>query len=126
MRAKEFIIEAGVLGDIKKDYQSGYDAVAKVLDPKRWGEGGKSDDSVAATSVNKLNLRDAVNLAAAGKTIYLKDQQALKQAYTQIKSGKFEVRQDSAVLLPALKAAADLQKLSPQQQQTLTAFAQDL
>jgi DNA-binding NarL/FixJ family response regulator len=124
MRANEFVIEAGVLANIKKDYQAGRDAVARVLNPKRWGETDKTDDS--DEPVNKLTLRDAVNLAAAGKTIYLKDQQALKQAYAQIKSGEFETRQDSAVLLPALKAAADLQKLSPQQQQILTAFAKDL
>jgi DNA-binding NarL/FixJ family response regulator len=126
MRATEFIIEAGVLGDIKKDYQSGYDAVAKVLNPKRWGDTDKSDDSSSAAPVNKLDLRDALNLVAAGKTMYLKDQQILKQAHAQIKSGKFKVNQDSEQLLAALDSAKNLQKLSPQQQQILLAFAQDL
>jgi hypothetical protein len=124
MKAKEFIIEVEVLANIKKDYQAGRDAVARVLNPSRWGETDKTDNSVEP--VNKLNLRDAVNLAATGKKIYLKDQQALKQAYSQIKSGEFETRQDTAVLLPALKAAGDLQKLSPQQAQILSAFAKDL
>jgi len=124
MRANEFIIEAGVLANIKKDYQAGRDAVARVLNPSRWGETDKTDDS--GEPVNKLNLRDAVNLAATGKKIYLKDQQALKQAYAQIKAGTLEVRQDSAALLPALKAAAELQTLSPQQVQILSAFAKDL
>jgi hypothetical protein len=124
MRAKEFIIEAGVLAGIKQNYQAGRDAVARVLNPKRWGETDKTDSS--DKSVNKLNLRDAVNLAVTGKTIYLKDQQALKQAYAQIKAGTFKVRQDSADLLPALKAAGDLQSLSPQQQQILSAFAKEL
>ena len=124
MRANEFIIEAGVLANIKKDYHAGRDAVARVLNPSRWGETDKTDDS--GEPVNKLNLRDAVNLAATGKKIYLKDQQALKQAYAQIKAGTLEVRQDSAALLPALKAAAELQTLSPQQVQILSAFAKDL
>jgi hypothetical protein len=124
MRASEFVIEAGVIAGMKQDYQQGYDAVDKILNPKRWGE----EDTPVNDSkpINKLNLKDAVNLAASGKTLYLNDQQALKQAYAQIKSGKFEVRQDAAVLLPALKAAADLQTLSPQQQQLLSAFAKDL
>jgi hypothetical protein len=125
MRASEFVIEAGVIAGMKQDYQQGYDAVDRILNPKRWGEEGQSTDT-ADKPINKLNLKDAVNLAASGKTLYLKDQQALKQAYAQIKSGEFEVRQDAAVLLPALKAAANLQTVSPQQQQLLSAFAKDL
>jgi hypothetical protein len=126
MKIRDVIAEApGALADIKRGYDAGYDAVSKVLNPKRWGEEERSSGK-ANEPVNKLNLRDAVNLAAAGKTIYLKDQQALKQAYIQIKSGNFQTRQDSAVLLPALKSASDLQKLSPQQVQILSAFAKDL
>ena len=126
MKIRDIVTEApGVLAGIKQGYDTGYDAVSKVLNPKRWGEEERSTGK-ANEPINKLNLRDAVNLAAAGKTIYLKDQQALKQAYAQIKSGEFETRQDSAALLPALKAASDLQKLSPQQQQILSAFAKSL
>jgi len=125
MKIRDIVTEApGVFTDIKKDYQAGYDAVDRVLNPKRWGE--EDRPSGTGQSVNKLNLRDAVNLAVAGKTIYLKDQQALQQAYAQIKAGKFKTTQDSAALLPALKAAGDLQKLSPQQQQILSAFAKEL
>ena len=125
MKIRDIVTEApGVFTDIKKDYQAGYDAVDRVLNPKRWGE--EDRPSGTGQSVNKLNLRDAVNLAAAGNTMYLKDQQALQQAYAQIKAGKFKTRQDSAALLPALKAAGDLQKLSPQQQQILSAFAKEL
>ena len=124
MKIRDVIVEApGALAGIKQGYDAGYDAVSKVLNPKRWGE---EERSTGKEPVNKLNLRDAVNLAVAGKTIYLKDQQALKQAYAQIKSGEFETRQDSTALLPALKAASDLQKLSPQQQQILSAFAKSL
>jgi hypothetical protein len=126
MRASEFIIEAGVLAGMKQDYQKGFNAVDKVLNPKRWGDSDKSDDTVTAAPVNKLDLKDALNLAAAGKTIMLKDQQALKQAYAQIKSGEFKVRQDSEQLLLALDSAKNLKQLSPQQQQILSAFAQDL
>jgi DNA-binding NarL/FixJ family response regulator len=126
MKIRDIVTEApGALASIKQGYDAGYDAVSKVLNPKRWGEEERSTGK-GNEPINKLNLRDAVNLAAAGKTIYLKDQQALKQAYAQIKSGEFETRQDSAALLPALKAASDLQKLSPQQQQILSAFAKDL
>jgi DNA-binding NarL/FixJ family response regulator len=126
MKIRDIVTEApGALASIKQGYDAGYDAVSKVLNPKRWGEEEQSTGK-GNEPINKLNLRDAVNLAAAGKTIYLKDQQALKQAYAQIKSGEFETRQDSAALLPALKAASDLQKLSPQQQQILSAFAKDL
>jgi DNA-binding NarL/FixJ family response regulator len=126
MKIRDIVTEApGALASIKQGYDAGYDAVSKVLNPKRWGEEERSTGK-ANEPINKLNLRDAVNLAAAGKTIYLKDQQALKQAYAQIKSGEFETRQDSAALLPALKAASDLQKLSPQQQQILSAFAKSL
>jgi DNA-binding NarL/FixJ family response regulator len=126
MKIRDIVTEApGALASIKQGYDAGYDAVSKVLNPKRWGEEERSTGK-ANEPINKLNLRDAVNLAAAGKTIYLKDQQALKQAYAQIKSGEFETRQDNAALLPALKAASDLQKLSPQQQQILSAFAKDL
>jgi DNA-binding NarL/FixJ family response regulator len=126
MKIRDIVTEApGALASIKQGYDAGYDAVSKVLNPKRWGEEERSTGK-GNEPINKLNLKDAVNLAAAGKTIYLKDQQALKQAYAQIKSGEFETRQDSAALLPALKAASDLQKLSPQQQQILSAFAKDL
>jgi DNA-binding NarL/FixJ family response regulator len=126
MKIKDVIVEApGELASIKQGYDAGYDAVSKVLNPKRWGEEERSTGK-GNEPINKLNLRDAVNLAAASKTIYLKDQQALKQAYAQIKSGEFETRQDSAALLPALKAASDLQKLTPQQQQILSAFAKSL
>jgi DNA-binding NarL/FixJ family response regulator len=126
MKIRDIVVEApGTLASIKQGYDAGYDAVSKVLNPKRWGEEERST-AKDNEPVNKLNLRDAVNLAAAGKTIYLKDQQALKQVYAQIKSGEFETRQDSATLLPALKAASDLQKLTPQQQQILSAFAKSL
>jgi hypothetical protein len=126
MKIKDIVTEApGVFADIKKDYQAGYDAVDKVLNPSRWFDDDKANSNSAAP-VNKANLKNAVDLAAAGKKIYLKDQQALKQAYAQIKAGKFEVRKDSASLLPSLKAAADLQKLSTQQQQILLAFAKEL
>ena len=126
MKIRDIVTEApGALADIKQGYDAGYDAVSKVLNPKRWGEEERSTGK-ANQPIDKLTLKNAVNLAAAGKKIYLKDQQALKQAYAQIKSGEFETRQDSAALLPALKAAADLQTLSPQQQQILSAFAKDL
>jgi hypothetical protein len=126
MKIRDIVVEApGTLASIKQGYDAGYDAVSKVLNPKRWGEEERSTGK-GNEPINKLNLRDAVNLAATGKKIYLKDQQALKQAYAQIKAGTLEVRQDSAALLPALKAAAELQTLSPQQVQILSAFAKDL
>jgi hypothetical protein len=126
MRISELVAEAGVLAGIKQDYQKGFDAVDKVLNPKRWGEEDRPSDTAASKSINKLDLRDAVNSAATGKSLYEKDQQVLKQAYAQIKAGKFEVNQDSEQLLSALSSAKNLQKLSPQQQQILSAFAQDL
>jgi hypothetical protein len=126
MRISELVAETGVLAGIKQDYQKGFDAVDKVLNPKRWGEEDRPSDTAASKSINKLDLRDAVNSAATGKSLYEKDQQVLKQAYAQIKAGKLEVNQDSEQLLSALSAAKNLQKLSPQQQQILSAFAQDL
>lgn len=127
MKIRDIVTEApGVLASIKQDYQKGYDAVDKVLNPKRWGEEDRPTGTAASKSINKLDLRDALNSSASGATLYLKDQEAIKQAYAQVKSGKLATGQDSAVLLPALKAAGDLQKLSPQQQQILSAFAQEL
>lgn len=127
MRASEFIVEAGILAGMKQDYQKGYNAVDKILNPKRWGEEDKPSDATAASQpINTLDLKDALKLAANGATLYLKDQQVIKQAYARVKSGKLVTRQDTDVLLPALKTASDLQKLSPQQQQILSAFAQDL
>jgi hypothetical protein len=127
MKIRELVSEEpGVLAGMKQDYQRGFDAVDKVLNPKRWGEEDRPQDSATASKpVNKLDLRDALNSAAAGNSLYLKDQQAIKQAYTQAKSGKLQTNQDTALLLPALKAAGALQKLTPQQQQTLKAFAQE-
>jgi hypothetical protein len=128
MKIRDIVIEApGVLAGIKQDYQRGFDAVDKVLDPKRWGEEDRDAKSVAdVKSINKLDLRDALKLAASGSQLYLKDQQVIKQAYAQIRSGKLTTGQDIDVLLPALKTAGDLQKLSPQQAQMLTAFSQEL
>lgn len=128
MKIRDIVTEApGVLAGIKQDYNKGYDAVDKVLNPKRWGEEDRAADPAAASKpVNTLDLRDALKLAASGGSLYLKDQQAIKQAYAQIKSGKLKTSQDTDLLLPALKTAGDLQKLSPQQQQILSAFAQDL
>jgi hypothetical protein len=128
MKIRDIVIEApGVLAGIKQDYQRGFDAVDKVLDPKRWGEEDRDAKSVAdVKSINKLDLRDALKLAASGSQLYLKDQQVIKQAYAQIRSGKLTTGQDIDVLLPALKTAGDLQKLSPQQAQALTAFSQEL
>jgi hypothetical protein len=128
MKIRDIVSEApGVLAGIKQDYNKGFNAVDKVLNPKRWGEEDKDTDSAAASKpVDKLDLRDALKLAASGGSLYLKDQQAIKQAYAQIKSGQLETNQDTDVLLPALKSAGDLQKLSPQQQQTLTAFSQEV
>jgi hypothetical protein len=128
MKIKDIVTEApGVLAGIKQDYNKGFNAVDKVLNPKRWGEEDRAADPAAASKpVNTLDLRDALNLAAKGGTLYLKDQQAIKQAYAQVKSGKLTTSQDTDVLLSALKTAGDLQKLSPQQQQSLTAFSQEL
>lgn len=124
MKITDIIVEApGVLAGIKQDYKQGYDTVSKILNLKRWGE---DDPTASNTSINKTDLKNAVNLAASGKTIYLKDQEVLKQAYAEIKAGKFEVNQDADQLVLALDAAKRLQKLSPQQQQILTAFAKDL
>jgi hypothetical protein len=128
MKIRDIVSEApGVLAGIKQDYNKGFNAVDKVLNPKRWGEEDRIADPAAASKpINKLDLRDALKLAASGGSLYLKDQQAIKQAYAQIKSGKLTTNQDTGVLLPALKSAGDLQKLSPQQQQTLTAFSQEV
>jgi hypothetical protein len=128
MKIKDIVTEApGVLAGIKQDYNKGFNAVDKVLNPKRWGEEDRVADPAAASKpINKLDLRDALKLAASGGSLYLKDQQAIKQAYAQIKSGKLKTNQDTDVLLPALKSAGDLQKLSPQQQQILTAFSQEV
>ena len=126
MKIRDIVSEApGVLAGIKQDYNKGFNAVDKVLNPKRWGEEDRVADPAAASKpINKLDLQDALKLAASGGSLYLKDQQAIKQAYAQIKSGKLKTNQDTDVLLPALKSAGDLQKLSPQQAQTLTAFSQ--
>jgi hypothetical protein len=128
MKIRDIVLEApGVLAGIKQDYNKGFNAVDKVLNPKRWGEEDRVADPAAASKpINKLDLQDALKLAASGGSLYLKDQQAIKQAYAQIKSGKLTTNQDTDVLLPALKSAGDLQKLSPQQQQTLTAFSQEV
>jgi hypothetical protein len=128
MKIRDIVTEApGVLAGIKQDYNKGFNAVDKVLNPKRWGEEDRVADPAATSKpINKLDLRDALKLAASGGSLYLKDQQAIKQAYAQIKSGKLTTNQDTDVLLPALKSAGDLQKLSPQQQQILTAFSQEV
>jgi hypothetical protein len=128
MKIRDIVTEApGVLAGIKQDYNKGFNAVDKVLNPKRWGEEDRAAEPAAASKpVNKLDLQDALKLAASGATLYLKDQQAIKQAYAQIKSGKLTTSQDTDVLLSALKSAGDLQKLSPQQAQSLTAFGQEL
>jgi hypothetical protein len=128
MKIRDIVTEApGVLAGIKQDYNKGFNAVDKVLNPKRWGEEDRAADPAAASKpVNKLDLQDALKLAASGATLYLKDQQAIKQAYAQVKSGKLTTSQDTDVLLSALKSAGDLQKLSPQQAQSLTAFGQEL
>ena len=128
MKIRDIVSEApGVLAGIKQDYNKGFNAVDKVLNPKRWGEEDRVADPAAASKpINKLDLQDALKLAASGGSLYLKDQQAIKQAYAQIKSGQLETNQDTDVLLPALKSAGDLQKLSPQQQQILTAFSQEV
>jgi hypothetical protein len=128
MKIRDIVTEApGVIAGVKQDYKKGFDAVDKVLNPKRWGEEDRvADPAAASKSINKLDLKDALKLAASGGSLYLKDQQAIKQAYAQIKSGQLATNQDTGVLLPALKTAGDLQKLSPQQQQTLTAFSQEV
>jgi hypothetical protein len=131
MKIRDIVLEApGVIDGVKQSFrqgfQQGYDEVDKVLNPKRWGEEDRVADPAAASKpINKLDLKDALKLAASGGSLYLKDQQAIKQAYAQIKSGQLATNQDTGVLLPALKSAGDLQKLSPQQQQTLTAFSQE-
>ena len=128
MKIRDIVSEApGVLAGIKQDYNKGFDAVDKVLNPKRWGEEDRVANPAAASKpINKLDLQDALKLAASGSSLYLKDQQAIKQAYAQIKSGKLTTNQDPDMLLSALKSAGDLQKLSPQQAQTLTAFSQEV
>jgi hypothetical protein len=131
MKIRDVVVEApgtldGVKQSFRQGFQQGYDQVDRVLNPKRWGEEDRVAEPAAGKPVNKLDLRDALKLAASGGNLYLKDQQAIKQAYAQIKSGKLKTNQDTDVLLPALKTAGDLQKLSPQQQQTLTAFSQEL
>lgn len=127
MRISDIILEEpGVLSTMRKDYQRGFDAVDRVLNPKRWGQDDAVDSKASSGAVNKLDLRDAVNSVIAGSTIYERDQQVLKQAHAQIKAGKFSVNQDSEELLAALQAAIKLQKLAPQQQQVLSAFAKDL
>lgn len=127
MRISDIILEEpGVLSTMRKDYQRGFDAVDRVLNPKRWGQDDAVDSKASSGAVNKLDLRDAVNSVLTGNTIYERDQQVLKQAHAQIKAGKFSVNQDAEELLAALQAAIKLQKLAPQQQQVLSAFAKDL
>jgi DNA-binding NarL/FixJ family response regulator len=128
MKIRDVVTEApGVLASIKQDYNKGYDAVDKVLNPQRWGETDKPSAATASTApVDTLNFRDALNAAAAGKQLYNQDVDTLKQAHSQIKAGTLEIRQDSAQVLAALKTAINLQKLSPQQQQLLIAVAKDL
>jgi DNA-binding NarL/FixJ family response regulator len=128
MKIRDVVTEApGVLASIKQDYNKGYDAVDKVLNPKRWGETDKPSAATASTaSVDTLDFRDALNAAASDKQLYNRDVDILKQAYSQIKAGTLEIKQDSAQVLVALKTAIGLQKLNPQQQQLLIAVAKDL
>lgn len=129
MKIRDIVTEApGVLAGIKQDYNKGYDAVDKILNPKRWGEVDKDDSKTSAPSpmVDKLDLRDAINLVVTGKPLRNQHVATLKQAYAQIKSGSLEIRQDVAQALTAIKAAIAMQKLTPQQQQLLTAVVKDL
>lgn len=129
MKIRDIITEApGILAGVKQDYNKGYDAVDKILNPKRWGEvdKGSSKTSAATPLVDKLDLRDSLNLVVAGKPLSNQNVATLKQAHPQIKSGKLEIRQDVVQTLIAIKTAIAMQKLTPQQQQLLTAVVKDL
>lgn len=125
MRIKDLISENDVLGQIKKDYQRGYDAVDKILNPRRWGEGPSSSNRDTA-NLDQLDIKDTVSRVINGARLYDQDQQLLKTLSVQIKTGEMPTKQNAQSLAIALKTAAQSQTVSDSQRALLSQFLKEL
>lgn len=113
-------VAGGVVGAGKaavKGYQAGVAKMNKLLNPSQWFS-GKDEKPEVDKAPNTLQVRDSLRAASQGLPLQGSDSQNLKQVRQDIHSGKIastDVENEMAVL----QAAAQGQKLSPDQLQII-------
>jgi len=110
-------IAGGVVGAGKaavKGYQAGAAKMDKLLNPSQWFSGSSTDKPDQDKSPNTLVVRDTLRAASQGLPMQGSDSQNLKQLRQDIYNGKI-ASTDVENEMAALQAAAQGQKLSPDQ-----------
>ncbi len=124
MRISDIVVETGVLGQIKQDYDRGYNAVDRILNLKRWAEkSGKAQTGGASN--NNLDVKDAVQAVIQGKRIYEDQRQTLLKLAQQLKADQIQTQQNSQQVAAILKYAAEGKPLNDQQRAVLTQFLKE-
>lgn len=121
MRINDIIVEQGLISQIKKDYQRGYDAVDRVMNPAKWGTGSGKD-----STVKDLDVRDSLKTAVNGGRIYEQDRKILLSLAQQVQSGKVQTKQDPQQVQAVLKMAANNRPLNDQQRSVLAVFSKEV
>ena len=123
MRITEIVIEQGLLSQIKKDYQKGYDAVDKIVNPSKWGS--QDQKNVAGKELDDLTVKQTLKMVVDGRRVYDQERQTLTQLADQVRSGSIETKQNAEQLAAVLKSAAASKPLNDQQRAVVSAFAQE-
>ncbi len=94
MKIAEILAEAdqaapAILPQVAQDYEKGANAVKRILDPKQWFGGKSSSDEKKFASA--VEIKDSLNKAAQGKSIYMSDVQILKQVLRSVQDGTYNV-----------------------------------
>jgi hypothetical protein len=105
----------------KQDYNRGHDAMSKAMSPSKWFSG--SNDAASAKHAPQYSIRQSLVAAGTGKKLYGDDVTVLKQAYSDIQSGKIKTNIDANQLLVAIKSAYSGQQLADNQKQMLIQFS---
>lgn len=124
MRISDIVVEQGIISQIKKDYDRGYDAVDKIVNPKRWGEQPAATDKTTA-AIDPLDVKDAVQTLIQGKPVYEDQRLMLLKLAKQLQAGAVETKQDPEQLAAILKFAAAGKPINDQQRAILSQFLKE-
>lgn len=129
MRLKELFefndAASDIISQVKQDYQRGYDAVDKFVNPAKWGSSDQKQPT-KSKELDLLTVKQTLKTVIDGRRIYDQERQTLIQLANQVRSGSVETKQNAEQVSAILKMAAAGKPINDQQRAVITAFSKEL
>ena len=123
MRLKE-IVDEGIIDNLKKGYDTGYQAVDTLMTPTKWFQKSNqpSGNKNQTVELPKYQTRDVLTRTASSEKLYRQDIENLKIIHSKVKDGSIPVN-DPQTVLKTIELAYTGKPLSKEQAELMATLA---